>query len=353
MVSAYPVVPKVDAEGGRTQVVASNMAEVAYDDDFEFNASVVVDLSVIEGSQIIVMYLFVYQASSPMGYDFKDSQDNSWTVGEADPFSMACAHLGLAPYDVCEASYASATASSTGIDDITFTVPTGEGGCNNDSGEVTCILVVAGYDITGMPVTPDKQSSGNGLSGGDLSVTTFTPTSQALVLSIGLSSTNAGAFTPGLDYSLVGGQIQYPTGVICGIGYSLLCTGTSENSTGLVGATTAPEGAVNSGWAQYAIDFVGGIYTVTTVNTIKVVACNFYELECWWEPLIFYGMYVGLWVGIGATMSIRARSMTYLFGAAVSYASLYLILLGELPYPFALMAFIGAFAYGLRLDGVF
>ena len=70
-------------------------------------------------------------------------------------------------------------------------------------------------------------------------------------------------------------------------------------------------------------------------------------------PLLFYGMYVGLWVGVGASMSIRARSMTYLFGAAVSYASLYLVLLGELPYPFALMAFIGAFAYGLRLDGVF
>src|SRR4029077_16452392 len=91
---------------------------------------------------------------------------------------------------------------------------------------------------------------------------------------------------------------------------------------------------------------------IVTQTVIQVVPCNFYQQQCWWEPLIFYGMYVGLWVGVGASMSVRARSMTYLFGASVSYATLYLVLLGELPYPFAILAFLGAVVYGLRLDGV-
>lgn len=111
-------------------------------------------------------------------------------------------------------------------------------------------------------------------------------------------------------------------------------------------------GSIDQGGSSY----VGQTFAImgSPVNaSVAFTACNFFQTQCWWEPILFYGMYVGLWIGIGASMQVKARSMTYLFGAAVSYASIYLVLLGELPYPFAMLAFIGAFVYGLRLDGVF
>jgi len=214
---------------------------------------------------------------------------------------------------------------------------------------------ITAWDISGNAGSNVFSSSSSGVAG---------PTTGS-----GTLNAVSGAWSPKIPSSnatILGAfACDCGTGIVAGTDYTMATNHTGSSINEFMPAESSSGGVWASNEAPFT--YSGGPYysmgmavsiqpalpVITTISTVKVVACNFYELECWWEPLIFYGMYVGLWVGIGATMSIRARSMTYLFGAAVSYASLYLILLGELPYPFALMAFIGAFAYGLRLDGVF
>jgi hypothetical protein len=182
----------------------------------------------------------------------------------------------------------------------------------------------------------------------------------------GTFSAGSGGWIPKVPSSnatiLVGLGCDCGTGITAGTDYTMVSNHTGSSINEFMPATSANGGV----WASDLgpINYNGGPYysismavsiqpPVVGISVVAVRACNFYQLQCWWEPLIFYGFYVGLWLGVGASMKLRARSMTYLFGVAVSYASIYLILLGELPYPFAIMAFIGAFIYGLRLDGVF
>ena len=352
----FPISPKANAESGLTTIAASQQGQGYYTTDIPGNYVTTVNLPVSAGSEIIVVVMNLFGNSVNPG-NVSDSQNNHYTplnpAGEGwNVFPGGfCGQFAGSGY-ACYVGTATTTASSTGTDAISMTQHVLSDGC-------VCSMFMTGYDITGTPVVADTLSFGSYSAHSNLAVTSYSPSSKAVVLTEALIAVNSNSTTfAGLSYTIASGQTSYASGIPC---ISQTCIGTSEYNVGTFGATlpataptTSPETSTNNNrWAEVSFSFTGGIYTVTTVSTIKVVACNFYELECWWEPLIFYGMYVGLWVGIGATMSIRARSMTYLFGAAVSYASLYLILLGELPYPFALMAFIGAFAYGLRLDGVF
>ncbi len=218
----------------------------------------------------------------------------------------------------------------------------------SNGGNITMAVTVYGIEVAGLdpdgfscPGFSDCLATGSG----NYTMSPTNPVADGSYLYVGFPSTlGPTTITPSGGYTTIAtvSDDNYATAAQYKV---------SSSFSDAIDGTTSPS---SSAWLMTGEIFgIGSAIATSTINVVHVVSCNFYELECWWEPLIFYGMYVGLWVGIGATMAIRARSMTYLFGAAVSYASMYLILLGELPYPFALMAFIGAFAYGLRLDGVF
>jgi hypothetical protein len=83
-----------------------------------------------------------------------------------------------------------------------------------------------------------------------------------------------------------------------------------------------------------------------------VVACNFFEFQCWWFPMIFMGIYFGMAVGIGAAFEVSDKDFMYLILSLTTFGSLVCVNLGIMTPMLPILLLAGNIIYSTDLGGI-
>lgn len=104
------------------------------------------------------------------------------------------------------------------------------------------------------------------------------------------------------------------------------------------------------------------VNSVQTVNTgpvcgapvvqglTLVVACNFYQFQCWFYPLTFMGMYEAFFIGAALAFRFSEKGFLYFVLAGATFASLIEIPMGIMTPALPILLIVMNVAYSFRLD---
>jgi hypothetical protein len=197
-----------------------------------------------------------------------------------------------------------ATSTSSGAITITFTYSQNFGAAGAQ---------VQGEDVVGLS---DKDLVGTSYS-------TCTAACGTSFLTSGTVNAASGSFPVGSIWT----SCEASSTLSPGAGYTKfspasLLEGASEYSTppSYTGAnpTNFPFTCSNS---MSTIIVVGAVFgAVPAVST--VVACTFTQIQCWWYPMFFYGVFAVPFLIIGKAGGVNGREFTYLLLAGLTFCSM-------------------------------
>ena len=157
---------------------------------------------------------------------------------------------------------------------------------------------------------------------------------------------------------LIGGYTDSSfSAVTVGTGFTGIHTGSnvdamvfeySVDGTGFSSPTTFPMSITCVGTGDY--NGIGAVFGLIppNVNEIVIQACTFFQLQCWWYPMLFFGLYAGgiCLVGIGGRISSRGFTYMALFG--LTMASLIQVMMGLLSVMFPIILLSVSVIYAVR-----
>lgn len=114
-----------------------------------------------------------------------------------------------------------------------------------------------------------------------------------------------------------------PWASACGTNTVDVCV--NDGTPGSTATTTASFtiGSANN-WLVVAADFAPSVVVGT------VIPCTFYQLQCWWYPFFFFGVYLSLMVVTARKAEVPEKDYTGHFLEALSIASLLAVIMGML-----------------------
>lgn len=154
--------------------------------------------------------------------------------------------------------------------------------------------------------------------------TTLTETEQLGVQKLSPTVTQTETVTEGIG----GGQPQYSK-------VFLICEGVSATVTGGSSYNSGP-----------VCNYVG-----STTVMVATQACTFFQLQCWWFPMMFMGMYSAfIWVPV-AVRKGSEKAVIYSFLAGATIASWVEVLLGVMTPALPVLLIAGNIVYSFNLIG--
>lgn len=141
------------------------------------------------------------------------------------------------------------------------------------------------------------------------------------------------------------------SGVACTAGSSAFTIGeyptnpesASEWSVTATSPTTAPM-HVASAWYDVAVVF-GPLSFATETAVTK---CLYTQIQCWWYPMLFYGVFAGSFLVVGRAGSADPRGLTYLLLAALTFCSLIQVQMNMTNIMLPVILSITGIAYAVR-----
>lgn len=209
-------------------------------------------------------------------------------------------------------------------------------------------MSMAVFDISGLPIL--------GLVGSQTSTgtcnaaTTYNTGSQdygsAAIIAVAVPSvcSSTHVIAAGTSFTMLSSSASSDTDSVGGIEYA--------TSGVIVGPTNFPWSVpVYSGtaspWLEVGAAFGSGAPTVNSV-----VACTFFQLECWWYPLMFFGMYEGFFLGVAMTFRMSEKAIFYTLFSGGTIATFIEIELGIMTFLVPLMLLAILISYSFRLDRI-
>lgn len=287
-------------------------------------------LTIANGGDLIVVNAEMVDASSGAKTSISvasvtDSQGNlfSQAVRGHQDTSSNCAAASPPCLD-SEIWYAVAT--SSGSDTITLTQSQAAAAGSNMEVE----------DVAGLPgtfVTGTAIGSGTGTSVYTTS-TTVVITGAFADSSIYDGCRGSGVFSAGTNYIALPGVTTTAGDAEYG-----------NPALNPASPTNFPSGCTTTGtWIDVGAAF-GFIPTSTLVQ-----GCNFFQLQCWAFPLMFFGMYEGFFIGPALAFRFSEKGFLYFVLAGGTVASLVEISLGIMTPMVPIMLVVVNLAYSFRLD---
>ena len=204
------------------------------------------------------------------------------------------------------------------------------------------------------PLNVQTQSDSGGSSGGMLcsAATTCTDTVSTLdqytiqIIS-NIAILQGGALTMG---HATGFTAVNPGSACVGDG-SGFC-GQSQYNGNPAGTTTGATTSTQTSADMYMKETAAGFGVCTGCGLTAVIGpCNFFELQCWWYPLLFMGLYSGFILMVGTWLRTSPRGKAHLFLSAVTFGSLIAVILGIMNIVFPLAMLVLNTIIALRLRG--
>ena len=125
---------------------------------------------------------------------------------------------------------------------------------------------------------------------------------------------------------------------------------TENTGSGTFSATAnmAFNGASSTNPTYLVAAFVFGLEPI--VVTV-ITACTLFELQCWWYPLLFVGLYAGFILLVSTWLQTSPRGKAHLFLSAVTMGSLVAVIFGIMSIAFPLLMLLLNSIIALRLRG--
>lgn len=142
-------------------------------------------------------------------------------------------------------------------------------------------------------------------------------------------------------------NFDIPTCAASGNGSSFSTPGTecTQMSYLQTGTTNYPFHCASCSNGYDTIGIVLGPAIVVTVIT----ACTLFELQCWWYPLLFIGLYAGFILLVSTWLQASPRGKAHLFLSAVTMGSLVAVIFGIMSIAFPLLMLLLNSIIALRL----
>lgn len=124
----------------------------------------------------------------------------------------------------------------------------------------------------------------------------------------------------------------------------LLCGAFNLSPSGstTMGSTITATGSSNI-YATRAVASYG-----IAVPTYVVVACNFFQIQCWWYPFLMYLVVLVPFAMIGVVGKVPSKNMGLLFLGSITYCSLIQVIMDMGTPLFPILLTLAAIAYALR-----
>ena len=92
-----------------------------------------------------------------------------------------------------------------------------------------------------------------------------------------------------------------------------------------------------------------GAQGIANVTVYVVVACNFFQLQCWLYPLFFMGMYSAFFIGVGLGLEVSEKGFIYLIFSGLTMASIIEVQMGIMTplLPIILIVLVVAYSFNL------
>jgi hypothetical protein len=271
-----------------------------------------------------------------------DSLGNTWTMA-IGPIETSCSAVIQQTSRIYYAF-----SSSSGPD--TFTVTFGASDLFQSE------LTVAAYQFTGNVNHLYNTGEGSDCNSGTQKHTATTDfptfTSANYLLFAGYFGDSNDATAPGAGFSCpgnlpyaVGSNCNYPSG-------GLPVAGTEYSLTGVSPPTTFPF-VTNPPFddAYLEVGVAMGPYTTSYATTSKVVACNFFQFQCWWYPLMTIGMIDGFPLGAGMFYDVSDKGFLYLLLAGSMFGCFVCVVLGVMTAMLPVIIIAAVVAYSFNLAG--
>lgn len=114
----------------------------------------------------------------------------------------------------------------------------------------------------------------------------------------------------------------------------------------VAGATTTTPASL-AGHPAWAV--VGAVFGNPS-TVFLVVACTFFQLQCWWYPTLFMGMYMAPFLAIGSKGRISTKGKTFLVLGGMVYGSLIEVIMGIMTILIPLLLIIVWVLYTFRFQ---
>lgn len=140
------------------------------------------------------------------------------------------------------------------------------------------------------------------------------------------------------------------SGCLATTGYTQSCyptnpEGCAEWSVTVASPATFPFGnAYGQPWYETAVVFGPLAFATETAIT----KCLFTQIQCWWYPLLFYGVFGGAFMVVGRAGSVDPRGLTYLLLAALTFCSLIQVQMNMTNIMLPVILSITGIAYAVR-----
>ncbi|MDE1824343.1 MAG: hypothetical protein KGH74_03520 [Candidatus Micrarchaeota archaeon] len=89
--------------------------------------------------------------------------------------------------------------------------------------------------------------------------------------------------------------------------------------------------------------------TLPQCTTILVVPCTWFQLQCWWYPTLFFGLYLGVFTLVARKAEITRDGTLYMELAALNAAAAAQTLMGLLTFMVPLLLITLTVVYAVRL----
>lgn len=107
---------------------------------------------------------------------------------------------------------------------------------------------------------------------------------------------------------------------------------------------------VNLTKATYIVNTGAICGAPVTAGATLVLACNFFQFQCWAIPLMYLGMIDGFFIGVAGAFRVSEKSALYLIVAGLTWGSLVEISLGIMTPMLPIILIALNIAYSFRLD---
>jgi hypothetical protein len=141
--------------------------------------------------------------------------------------------------------------------------------------------------------------------------------------------------------------------------YSVPGVGFPSDPTTFPMFTTLPGGGPVLNWGEVGAAFDAPPTTTTSSSTSTgtgqtvVIACTWYQEQCWLFPIMFLALFSTFWVAIGAASKVSTRGMTYILMSSVTYGTIIEIMMGMLSSELLILIIVIDVVYAIGFSALF
>lgn len=281
--------------------------------------SVAFNSGVTSGNLLIIGILCHSLNTIMNASSMSDTKGNTWTAVNstgihAKPLGFVQANGGGNQFNLV--NIFSATAKSSGADTISYKC--------QPSAVVDSVWAFI-YEVTGQG--PNVASGYGGANTGSTFTTNNSPS--------GISFP-ANTFLVAVVESAAVSNVSVAAGftVASEHGFSTAAQSYFGTDAGVTSPSTFQSTDGSSTWALMAAAFSGPVQQVVAT---QVIACTAFQLQCWWYPMLFFGVYGGAFMMAGGAGKVSPKGLTFLMLSGLTFASLTMVLMDMINIMFPLM----------------